>query len=98
MKELNEILDALDLTLDTAGAVLEDGKVDLGDLKHGLTLINNYKVFTGAVEGAKEAWPEIKDLDQADAIAIGVRVYGSLKKLVDIVKAAKALDSNEDAK
>jgi hypothetical protein len=89
IKNINEILDALELTLNTAGEVLADGKISLSDLPSALKLVNNYKVFMDAIEGALEVIEEAKDIDETEAIAIGLRVYKIISGVAAIVKEAR---------
>lgn len=89
MKEINEIVDALELTIDTAAEVLEDGKINLSDLPAALTLVNNYKVYVNAVDNAGEVVAEAKDIDETEALALGMRVFAIIKKTAATIKEAR---------
>ena len=89
IKEISEILDALELTLNTVGVVMADGKVDFSDIPAALKLVNNYEKFINAVKGAQGVIEEAKDLDETEAIAIGLRMFKIITGVTNIIKQVK---------
>ena len=89
IKEINEILDALELTVNTAGVVMADGKIDFTDIPAALKLVNNYETFINAVKGASGVIEEAKDIDETEAMAIGLRMFKIITGVKDIIKQAK---------
>lgn len=91
IKEITEIIDALELTVDTAAKALEDGELGLSDITHALDLVKQYEKFIEAVRDAGEVIDEAKDISEDEAIVLGMRVYAMLKKIGKLVKQAKEL-------
>lgn len=89
IKEITEILDALELTVNTAGVVMADGKLDFSDIPTALKLVNNYETFVNAVKGATSVIEEAKDLDEAEMMAIGLRMFKIIVGVKDIIKLVK---------
>lgn len=89
INEINEILDALELTVNTAGVVMADGKIDFSDIPAALKLVNNYETFINAVKGAAGVIEEAKDIDETEAMEIGLRVFKIITGVKDIVKLSK---------
>ena len=89
MKEFNEIFDALELILEKCEGALQDGKIDWQDVQHLIDLATQYKVFVEAVMGTGEIPTEFKNIDQVDALALGIRAFDFVKRIVNLVKNSK---------
>lgn len=80
IKEIEEVFDGLDILADFGGKVMADGKVGAEDIGSLVELATKFSALQEAVEGAKEAVEEGKDLDQAEVMTILSRVYGVVEK------------------
>lgn len=89
IKEITEILDALELTVNTAGVIMADGEINFSDIPTALKLVNNYETFLNAVKGSSGAIGEAKDLDESEMMAIGLRLFKIISGVKDIVKIVK---------
>ena len=89
-KNINEIFVALSVLSKAAVQITADGKVDVADAKHILELLNEYKAFIAAVEDAKLIVDEAKDIDEQEAVQLGLAAYGLVKDVVKAVKQMKA--------
>lgn len=89
-KNINEIFVALSVLSKAAVEITADGKVDVADAKHVLELLNEYKAFIAAIEDAKEVIDEAKDIDEQEAIQLGLAAYGLVKDVVKSIKQMKA--------
>lgn len=89
-KNITEIFTALSILSKTAVEITADGKVDVADAKHILELLNEYKAFIAAVEDLKLVVDEAKDIDEQEAIQLGLSAYGLVKDVVKAVKQMKA--------
>ena len=83
VKNIVEVVEALELIGVTAKSVMKDGKVDLTDLPHAMSLISQANKIVVAVEGIDQVIPEAKDLDGEEAKLI-------LEKVLSAIKAVKA--------
>lgn len=89
-KNINEIFTALSILSKAAVAITADGKVDVADAKQLLELLNEYKAFIAAVEDIGLVVDEAKDIDEQEAVALGLAAYGLVKDVVKAVKQMKA--------
>ena len=89
-KNINEIFVALSVLSKAAVQITADGKVDVADAKHILELLNEYKAFIAAVEDAKLIVDEAKDIDEQEAVQLGLAAYGLVKDVVKSIKQMKA--------
>lgn len=89
-KNTMEIFTALSILSQAAVEITADGKVDVADAKHILDLLNEYKAFIAAVEGADVVIDEIKDIDEQEAVQLGMAAYALVKNVVKAVKQMKA--------
>jgi len=81
IKELSEVLDAMELMVMTAAKVMKDGKIRLNDLLVLKDLLGEYKVVYKAFKGLKEIPTEIKDLDSSEIMQLGQRVLELVAKI-----------------
>ena len=89
-KNINEIFVALSVLSKAAVQITADGKVDVADAKHNLELLNEYKAFIAAIENANVVIDEAKDIDEQEAVQLGLAAYGLVKDVVKAVKQMKA--------
>ena len=80
-----EIVKAVEILGVEGKKIAKDG-VNLADLPEALELVKHLDVFVAAFKDAGEVVAEIKDLDQAELIALGSKCY---EVVVNIVKASK---------
>lgn len=83
IKNLLELLTAVELLAVTGAKVAKDKEVNKEDLVHIIALAKNFELITNAVKDVDQLDEEMKDLDEAELIAI-------VSKLFMIVKAVKA--------
>ena len=83
IKNLLELLTAVELLAVTGAKVAKDKEVNKDDLVHVVTLAKNFELIANAVKDVDQLDEELKDLDEAELIAI-------VSKLFMIVKAVKA--------
>lgn len=84
VKESLEIIDGIEVLVDAGAEIMEDGKVNLSDVAALVSLAKKFDVLKAAVDGAKEAPEEMKDLDEMELIQLGSKVYGLIKKIKGI--------------
>jgi len=89
IKETKEILKALDVLADFAGRVMADGQINGADLLAAVALFQDFSTFSDAFMGVKNIDDELKDLDEAELIELGMAGYKLVKKIVDAVKKKK---------
>ena len=87
IKECLELLNGLEIVGVAVGKTVKDGKINAADLPHVMELINNFNVILEAVKGINELPAEVKDLDQAELLALGGKAYEVVKSIIDAVKA-----------
>lgn len=90
IKEIQEVIKALDVLASHLAKVFADGKVDGSDFVHVVSLLQNANVFIDAAKDIKDVSKEIKDLDEQELIQLGMAGYALVKKVVAAVKLAKA--------
>jgi hypothetical protein len=81
IKESKELLEGVKVLAVSAKKIAKDG-VSLADLPEALELIKKIDILVEAVKGVDGIDEEVKDLDQAELVELGVAVF-------DIVKAIK---------
>ena len=81
IKEILEIIVGLELIGVTGAKVMADGKVNTSDLGAVVELLTKFNVLIDAVKGAKDSLGEAKDLDQAELLQIGTKVYEVVKNI-----------------
>ena len=86
IKEILEVFDGLDVLAETAGSVMENGKVGPEDITALVELATKFGTLQEAVKGAKEAMEEGKDLDQAEVMQLLGRIYGVVEKFAEAKK------------
>lgn len=69
-----EILSAIELLSVSGVKIAKDG-IGLDDLSELINVLKNYNMLKAAVEGAKESFKELSNLDQAEALQIVGKVY-----------------------
>lgn len=84
VKELKELLIALQIIGVFAKKVAADKKVNLEDLPYLVDLAKQMDQILAAVDGLSEIDEELKDIDEAEAM----EVLGQLIKSVKAIKAA----------
>lgn len=87
INQLLELLDGIAILVNTGVAIGADKQVSASDLTHLVGLLNEVGTIVEAVKGLKELPAEVKDLDQAELLQLGARVF-------DMVKDAKAVYEN----
>lgn len=83
IKNLLELLTAVELLAVTGAKVAKDKEVNKEDLVHIIALAKNFELITNAVKDVDQLDEELSDLDEAELIAV-------VSKLFMIVKAVKA--------
>ena len=83
LKELLEVVDAVEKAVDTYVEVMEDGKVDLADVRQLPDLLVAVRT---AVDGIKEVPGEVVDATPEEVGQAVVKVVGLIKKVVGLVE------------
>ena len=83
IKNLLELLTAIELLAVTGAKVAKYKEVNKDDLVHVVTLAKNFELIANAVKDVDQLNEELSDLDEAELIAV-------VSKLFMIVKAVKA--------
>lgn len=91
INETMEVIKGLDLVADIAAAVFANGKIDGGDFLVVAAKLKELDVIVDAIQDADEIGEEIKDLDEAEVMQLGVAAYSLVKKVVEAVKKNKEL-------
>lgn len=81
VKETLEVVKAVELVGIQAKKVLADGKVNGEDLPAALELVKNAQTIIDAVEGITSIDDEMKDLDEAEAIQVGMAFFKTVKAI-----------------
>lgn len=84
VKNLEEVLAAIELIGVSAKKVLKDGQVTVADLPVAVEVVTHADVLVKAVEGLGEIPAEVKDIDAEEAKAILAEVF----KVFAAIKAA----------
>lgn len=82
IKETKELLDGIQTLAVAAKKISHDG-VSIADLPEALELLKKFDVLIEAVKGIDELGEEVKDLDQAELIELGSKVFGLIKSIKD---------------
>ena len=82
IKNLLELLTAVELLAVTGAKVAKDKEVNKDDLVHVVALAKNFELIANAVKDVDQLDEELSDLDEAELIAV-------VSKLFMIVKAVK---------
>jgi hypothetical protein len=83
IKESSEMIDGLGVLVKAGFKIAKDGKVDLSDLSHLVDVAKEFDTLMEGFKGLDEIDDEVKDLDEAEAIAL-------VAKLFKVIKEAKA--------
>lgn len=87
IKELKELLNALEIVAGVAGSVMKDGKVGVDDLSHLVALGVQFQALADGFSDLDEAIAEAKDLDQMEVIELIKEVYEIVQKFEQAKKA-----------
>jgi len=97
LKDTLEYFTALELIVDQYAAIVEDGEFNWDDASHFIKLITEWKVFANAIKDSGNVGAELKDLDEAEVLQVGLRAFHlvkklskSIKKSIEMGKAGKA--------
>ena len=85
IKEITEVLDAIELLGVTISKASKDG-FTTADFIHLVDLLQNVNVFVDAVKDIGECVTEAKDIDQAELLTIGTKAYTLVKNILDAKK------------
>lgn len=80
IKNSMEILEAIELLGVSGKKIAKDG-VSLADLPEAIELLKKLDVLMAAIKDAELAVDEAKDLDQAELLQLGTKVYGVIKAI-----------------
>lgn len=86
IENILEVIDALEVLGVGVGSSLKDGKINMADLPILIGMLNDFNVFYKAIEGGKEVLVEGKDIDQAELLQLGARVYEVIKRIIESTK------------
>lgn len=81
IKELSEVIDALEVLVLAGKEVLADGKVTIADAPVALKLAQELPKLFAAFEGASEIGEEVKDIDADEAVALVQKLYAVAQKV-----------------
>ena len=85
VKETLEALAALELLSVTAVGILKDG-LAADDLPKVLELIKQHQVLIDGFGKMGDIPEEVKDVDQEELIAVGLKVFGTIKSIKEAAK------------
>lgn len=80
MKETLELVAALQL-IAVSGIEISKGGIGADDLPKALELIKHFDVLVEGVKGVDKIGGEVKDIDQAELIALGSAVFTLFKEV-----------------
>jgi len=86
IKETKEVLAALNVLSEFIAKMFADGHVNSADFVHVLALLKDLDTFSDAFGNISEVDDELKDLDDAEVIELGLAAYSLVKKTVAAVK------------
>jgi len=98
LKDTMEYFAALDLIADKFSAIVEDGKFDWNDAEHFISLATDYKVFVDAIKDSGNVPAELKDLDEAELLQMGIAAFAIVKKMSKAIKASIAMGKKAPAR
>lgn len=81
IKEMMEVIAAVEVLAVAVKKVMKDGKVDLSDAAVLVELGAQFPAFAAAVEGIKEIPAEVKEIDAQEALEIVGKLYAVAKKV-----------------
>lgn len=81
IKEVREMLEALELIMVSCAKILKDGKIKLDDLSKFFNLLKDIETIKNGFIGIKEIPKELKDLQQDELVEIGLSIYGIVEKV-----------------
>jgi hypothetical protein len=85
MKETQEFAKALEV-IAIGGVKIFKEKDNMKKLEAALEVIKQYEVVLEGIKGAEHVIDEVKDIDQAEATALGFLVWESFKKVKEALK------------
>ena len=83
IKETQELLKGLEILAIAGAKIAKDKKIDLSDVKPVLDAVKEYSTILEGFKGLDQVIPEVKDIDQVEAAALGFQ-------LIELVKKVKA--------
>ena len=81
IKELSELLVAIEVVAVAVKKVMKDGKVDLSDASIVIELGSNFQMLAEATMGLGELPEEVMDIDAQEAVALVAILYSMAKKV-----------------
>lgn len=87
IKESLELLAAVELGAVAGIEIAKDG-FGMDDLPKALALVKHSEVLIEGFKGLGEIGDEIKDLDQAELLELGVASFNVIKKIAAAIKAS----------
>lgn len=81
IKNLNEVLDALELIAQNGKSAFKDKKIDLSDFQYLINLATNFEILQKAVEGIGELPKELKDINAQEAQELILKLINIISKL-----------------
>lgn len=88
IKESLELFAAIELLAISGIDIAKDG-FDMSDISKVLELVKKSDVIISGVKDIDMLDDEVKDLDQAELMQLGVVAFAMIKKIIAEVKAAK---------
>ena len=82
VKNILEVLEGIKVIAVPVKKVLEDGKVNLEDLPHLMSVLKEHQKLIDAIAGVKDIPAEVKDIDAGEAALIA-------GKVMEVIKAVK---------
>jgi hypothetical protein len=86
IKETLELLNSIEVISISFVKAFKDGKINLEDLPIFFELMKEAKTIIDGIQGIKEIPEEIKDLEEREAAAIGIKLYAILARLKKEIK------------
>lgn len=75
IKEISEVLEGVKVLGVSGKKIFADGKVSVADLPEAMALVAKAQAIVDAVEGIDGVFPEVKDMDGAEAQAVLAKVF-----------------------
>lgn len=88
IKEISELISAVEVVGVNIGAALADGKINAIDLPHAMNLLKEHQKLIDGVVGLSEVVPEAKDIDPAEAVIIVQKLYAAGLNIKKAVKGS----------
>lgn len=86
IKESLELLVAVEIVAVSGIEIAKDG-IDFSDLSKVIELVKKSEVITAGVKGLDLIDDEIKDLDQAELMQLGLATFSMIKKIIVATKS-----------